>query len=305
MKAFVCLITLGLMALPASAAIVVDGSKDASYGSALAVQTVDTEFGDPSGSELDAAYAKVWGGRLYLLLTGNLEGNFNKLDIFIDSKAGGENVLSGAPGNDGTGVMAGLKFDAGFTADYGIIARHGNDNGNDKFDLDFSELGTANYSSYQDFLVGSGQNGVGTTGAPTATGGTGGNASPISAGMDNTNVLGVVGGTAAADPVAAAAVTTGLELSIDLADIGSPVVGDTIQISAMVNNGSHDFLSNQFLGGLPAGTGNLGISSPDLTTFAGDQFFSFVIAAEVPEPATLALAGLALAATVFSRRRFS
>ena len=52
------------------------------------------------GSELDAAYARVSGGRLYLMLTGNHESNFNKLDVFIDSVVGGENTLSGAPQYD-------------------------------------------------------------------------------------------------------------------------------------------------------------------------------------------------------------
>src|SRR3989304_2094034 len=95
----------GLLAIPAWAVPIVDGTKDAQYGAALAVQTVQTQFGDANppgnlgGSELDAAYAKVRNGRLYLMLTGNHEPNFNKLDIFIDSKAGGENTLRGPPQN--------------------------------------------------------------------------------------------------------------------------------------------------------------------------------------------------------------
>jgi len=304
MKLFICLITTGLLALPASASIIVDGSKDASYGAALAVQTVQTDFGDEQGgndgSELDAGYAKVWGGRLYLMLTGNLQANFNKLDIFIDSQAGGENILSGAPGNDGSGIMAGLKFDAGFEADYGIIVRRGSFGG-DIFDLDFSVLGTATFDNYSNIAGGVNDNFSVSTGTGSA------NASPIGVGFNNSNVLGIAGGTGAADPVAAAAVTTGLELSIDLADIGSPGVGDTIKISAMQNNDNHSFLSNQFLGGLPAGTANLGVAAPDLTAvgFEGDQFFEFVITAEIPEPATLSLAGVALAAIAFTRRRRS
>jgi hypothetical protein len=79
---------------------ILDGVRDPSYGSANAVQLVQTGFGDANpngGSELDAAYARVEGGTLYLLLTGNLESNFNKLNIFFDSQAGGQNVLQTTP----------------------------------------------------------------------------------------------------------------------------------------------------------------------------------------------------------------
>jgi len=108
----------------ARAAPVVDGVKDAQYGAALAVQTVQTQFGD-NLSELDAAYATSSGGVLHLMLTGNIEANFNNVEIFIDSKAGGQNVFSSA-GNAGASKMDGLQFDAGFTADYHLIARRGN-----------------------------------------------------------------------------------------------------------------------------------------------------------------------------------
>jgi hypothetical protein len=51
----------------------------------------------------------------------------------------------------------------------------------------------------------------------------------------------------------------------------------------MVNNGAHDYLSNQTLGGLPVGTGNLGnpTSSIDFTGPAGDQFFTVNVQAGV------------------------
>src|SRR5690606_19690535 len=74
----------------------------ATYGPALTLQTTPTNFGDSTvgdactanGSELDGAYGYVgFDGRLHLVLTGNLESNFNKLEIFIDSVAGGQNEL--------------------------------------------------------------------------------------------------------------------------------------------------------------------------------------------------------------------
>ena len=100
------------------------------YGSALAVQTVNTQFGD-NFSEWNAGYGRIVSGRLYLMLTGNLEANFNKLEIFIDSKAGGQSVFDSS-GNDNAQRMDGLVFDPGFTADYHVIVRRGNDSGNDK-----------------------------------------------------------------------------------------------------------------------------------------------------------------------------
>ena len=130
----------------------------------LAVQTVETGFGDANpnnGSELDAGYGVMDGGKLYLMLTGNLEANFNKLEIFIDSKAGGQSVFDSS-GNDGAGTMDGLVFDAGFTADYHIIVRRGNDGGNDKFDLDFANLVAQSASGYLDVM--GGPTGSGTTG---------------------------------------------------------------------------------------------------------------------------------------------
>src|SRR5262245_53471556 len=82
----------------ALAAPTVDGTRDAQYGAAKAVQLTGTSFGNntnPSvnvnnGSELDAGYGVVDGGNLYLMFAGNLETNFNKLDIFVDSRAGGQ-----------------------------------------------------------------------------------------------------------------------------------------------------------------------------------------------------------------------
>jgi len=286
MKQVFGLLIVAALASPASAQII-DGTKDASYGGALAVQTVDTQFGD-NFSEWNAAYGTISGGRLNLMLTGNLESNFNKLEIFIDSRVGGQPVLDTA-GNDNAGNMDGLVFDDGFTADYHVIVRRGTDTGNQKMDLDFANLLAQSASGYGDFLTGSGFDGVGSTG-------TGVNAQPINAGYDNSNAAGIGGGTGAANQAAALAVTTGMELSIDLNDLG--YAGGPIRVMVGQNGGGHDFWSNQFLGGVPAGTGNLGGDGAgnftgegaiDFTLFAGNQYFTV----PVPEPASAALFGLA------------
>jgi hypothetical protein len=298
MRFFCSVLVVGLLALPAWAIPTVDGTRDAEYGAALAVQTVETQFGD-NFSEMDAAYAKCCDdGKLYLMLTGNIEDNFNKLEIFIDSKSGGQGVFASA-GNDNAGNMNGLVFDAGFTADYHIIVRRGTDNGNEKFDVDFADLGTATFSSYQDFLTGGGKVGVGTTG-------TGVNAVGIMAGYDNSNVAGVLGGTAAANQADAAAVSTGLELGIALSDLG--YTGGPIGVMVGQNGGQHDYWSNQFLGGLTPPQGNLGgdglgnyIGGPsgiNMQNFAGNQYFT-----ACPEPSSLVLVGLAMMGMAACGRR--
>ena len=294
MKQFLGLILIGLTAAPAAAQVVVDGTKDGDYGSALAVQTVQTQFGD-NASEWNAGYAKIDAGRLYLMLTGNLESNFNKLEIFIDSKAGGQSVFDSA-GNDNANRMDGLKFDVGFTADYHLIARRGSG----KFDLDFADLGAQSATFHENVFAGA-DAGAGNTG-------TGVNASSIGVGYDGSNVAGVTGGTDAADQVAAAAVTTGLELSIALSDLG--YAGQPINIMVGQNGSGHDYFSNQFLGGLAAPQGNLGgdgnggftgTAAIDFTALAGNQFFTV---RAIPEPTSLGLTMLAgIGAAAIRRRR--
>ena len=94
---------------------------NAFYGSALAVQTINTSFGNSPGggdatvgSELDAAYGAVSGGNLYLFLAGNFEDNGNHLNVFVDGGAVGESTLSTSGGS--LAAMNGSVFSPGFQA---------------------------------------------------------------------------------------------------------------------------------------------------------------------------------------------
>lgn len=293
MKNIVCVAGLALCA--ASAFGQIDGTKEANYGAALAVQSVNTGFGDAAGgnvqtaggSELDAAYCRTAGADLNLMLTGNLESNFNKLDIFFDFRSGGMNTLDGSI--PGAGGLSGLTFDAGFTADLWISVTCGG--GPFGVYVNAWEPGVGSPGDYLGSNTGNGALGGGL------------NWLGLGLGLNNSNGAGVVGGAGAANAAAALAVSSGVELSIPLAYFGGSING--VKVSAMINGGDHNYLSNQVLGGLPAGTGNLGgdgaggfngsLSGVNFNQFAGNQYFV------LPSPGTAALLGLG--GLVATRRR--
>lgn len=247
----------------------------------LATQNSATGFGNATGggqdsaggSELNQIFASIVGTTLELGITGNLEGNFNKMWIFFDGVAGGQNVLENDNADGGFGEinnLAGLTFDGGFTADRGMRI----------------EIGGGFWSVRGFDLIAKSATEIALGGGPgdlplaAVTGGYG-----VSFGWDNSNVLGV-------DLVSAAAAntaTTGWEFSIDMATYfgESP---SSVGISAFISNGDGGFLSNQVLPGT-GGTGNLGNPA--------DSTIGFVTA--VPEPSSCLL--LSLGGLLMIRRK--
>jgi len=189
MKRILFLVLVGLMAQPASAATL-DGSTVGDGYSLRTTQTVQTQFGD-NFSELNAAYAQIIGSNLWLTLTGNIESNFNKLNIFIDTgAAGGQNVLQNDANNGGNNPendnwaqnYAGFTFDSGFDANYMMIVRRGGS----QFDFDFATVGggLGAFEASGDIFTGS------TTGTAASVG-----ASAVGVSYDDSNVAGILGGT--------------------------------------------------------------------------------------------------------------
>ena len=104
MKMTLCATALLAVSGAAFAGTAIDGANFGSdYGPALWSQNVGTQFGNnndasiefANGSEINALYGSISGTTLFLGVAGNLETNFNKLNIVLDYAAGGQNTLSG------------------------------------------------------------------------------------------------------------------------------------------------------------------------------------------------------------------
>jgi len=265
------------------------------YGAPLWVQNVGTQFGNntdssvefANGSEINALYGTISGGTLFLGVAGNLETNFNKLNLVLDLGSGGANTLPNDLPN--LGNLGGLTFDSGFNAN-AVISFTGGNNPIEWY-IDGALIdGTGGF-------LGGGQV-VGNL-LSVQLGG-----ADISVSQDNSNTGGVgeLGQPFDSDP---GSVTTGSEWSFDLAALGWDGVS-AIKIAGWINGGGNDFMSNQVIGGLPDGTGNLGgdgfgnftgnLAGIDFNNFAGLQYVV------IPTPGAMALFGLAGLAAVRRRR---
>ncbi len=257
---------------------VIDGSGALSeYGDALYINTTDaTQFGDndnpdcdwSSGSEIDGVYGLVQDGVLYLMVAGNMETNWNKIELFFDGVDGGQNKLRGdnpdvdfnglnRMGDDGSGN--GMIFDQPFEADRYITVAQGDQGAGDhQVHANWAEVLTdgggigrylGNNEACSDGVLNDGDNPDG-----------------IMIASNNSNTEGVTGD----DPSGADLVDTGMEFAIPLSALGNPT-GD-IRVFVAVNGGGHDYLSNQVAGGVD-GAGNLAEPRDvDFGLVNGDQF---------------------------------
>lgn len=284
---------------PPLGVITVDGTAESTYGCPLTVQQLSTQFGDSIngdlanatvGSELDAAYGIVQNNILFLTFTGNMQGNGNRLDIFLQTGPGGQNTLTNINPNInnlnrmGAGTNnTGLTFHAGFAPNYVIIV---NDFAGSLF-ADYAQLWPGGTNS-----LGVATNGY-YLGSSTPTNGTlqAGGANPFGfqIAINDSNTNGVHGVDTCntntyAVGYAPGDVRTGIELAIPLGALGSPT--GTIAVCAFINGTGNDFLSNQILP--PIGTNvpavtvcqaNLG--EPTLVNLSNQVAASFLVG---PEP---------------------
>lgn len=250
----------------------VNGTNPTQFG-----DNTDDTIGCANGSELDGIRAvidqDIFGDpTLYIHIAGNLETNFNKLEIFFDTvpNSGQAKLPTENPdvdfgalqrmGDDGTGN--GLAFDYGFTANHYFTMTTGNCFG----------TGSEIYATYADldaqlgYYLGTTTNGEGFLAG-------GNNPFGIQATINNANIAGVTPDTA--DPVAAGAVDTGIEIAIPLFTFGDPT--DDIRMTIFVNGAGHDFLSNQVSGGSLPALANLG--EPRNVNFANNFGFQYVTVA--------------------------
>jgi glycosidase len=246
---------LGRLAIIAGAQVSVDGTLNYSegYGSPLATQTINTGFGDNNsdtsgnssgGSELDTVYGVVYNGCLYLFVSGNVQANGNNINIFIaDGQSGGQHVLE-IGGSSGETTMNGSTFSPGFAPN-----------------LMLTFTNSAMVLSVDEAVLSGGSGSESRLGNVMLTGGIGNaqnlGGSGISVGFNNINTAGVNGSSGTtANGAYANEVTTGLELGIPLSLLGNPT--NAIKILVDINGADFAYLSNQFVPGLPIGTGNLG-----------------------------------------------
>ncbi len=284
MKHAVCALALAVCAGAASGQVIDGANFTAEYGPTLFTQNVGTQFGnstDPgpensNGSEIDSLFAKLDGGFLYVGVGGNLETNFNKLNLVLDFRSGGQNTLLGLPN---LGNLDGLTLDAGFDADVVLSYTNGNPpqtgTGSGLFE---HYLDGANVGGGGGFLGGGVKFNIG-----NIVGNLDGASIEVTSDHSNVGGVGSFGNPNDSDP---GLVATGVEWKIDITALGWDGVSQ-VKIAGWINGGSNDFLANQVIGGLPDGTGNLG--GPGGVNFANIDGNQFVV---IPAPGAFALIGM-------------
>ncbi|MEO1448192.1 MAG: T9SS type A sorting domain-containing protein [Bacteroidota bacterium] len=255
--------------LKSFSSIVADGTVDGAYGEGLCIQDTptgqdNTDASDTlaNGFELNVAYARVEGGFLYVMTTGNVRTDgFTRIVLAIDSKAGGQNRLLEANPDahafnnlEEDSTANGFTFDPDFEADYLYTFSNG--------------IGAQGYRMFPGRIALNDTSGVPSwygSGTTTIT--------PHASGhifaVNNSNI----GGVTTTSVANATQVTTGAEFAIPLSEIDNP--SGEIKITAFLSLANNLFMFNQYLCGL-------GDSIPDLANprtinladIPGEQFFT-------------------------------
>ena len=263
------------------------------------------------GSEINnmRVYLDEVNNKLWVFLAGNMEGNYNKLVMFFDSQPGGQNVILDNNVDisfNALNNMSGITFDSGFEADYWIDFNQGVDGGSGALQR-FTDAATmrtegALIDPFFGVIVDYGSFDGGTImdfpqipfAGPRidiqdgSLGSLFANYGPrlsqldpmnpidglIQFAINNSNVAGVT----VDSTTGAAAVNTGLEMCIDLDELGWDGAQDILMAGWIANSG-FDFLSNQVLGGLPSAdqvgprdADGDGVNDLDFNSIDGDQF---------------------------------
>ena len=260
------------------------GTTSVDYGSPLAVQTINTGFGnstgggDATGSELDAAYGNISGGNLYLFIAGDFQNNGNSLNVFIADGRTGQSTLSTSVSP--LSAMNGSVFSSGFSATMA---------------LDFNDYQGTVYANTAD-LVGNTGGYQGSVALSSGIGsGTLNNGISLALNNTHTSTMGA-SGAALSGATSGANTLTGLELSIPLSLLGN--ASGNIEVMTDMNGNGDDYISNQLLPGLAVGSGNLGTPTFNFGSTPG-EFFTVA----TPEPSSAALFAMGGLVSFFVLRR--
>lgn len=260
------------------------GTTSVDYGSPLAVQTINTGFGDSAGggdatgSELDAVYGSISGGNLYLFIAGDFQDNGNSLNIFIADGRTGQSTLSTSVSP--LSAMNGSVFSPGFSATMA---------------LDINDYEGTVYANTAD-LVGNTGGYQGSVALSSGIGsGTLNNGISLALNNTHTSTMGT-SGAALSGATSGANTLTGLELSIPLSLLGN--ASGNIEVMTDMNGDGDDYISNQLLPGLAVGSGNLGTATFNFGSTPG-QF----VTVATPEPSSAALFAMGGLISFFVLRR--
>lgn len=213
--------------------------------------------------ELNQLYLRPRANGMRIGITGNMLADGTGLALFIDSSAGGQNVLNFTgftPPPSGPNNLTGLRFDAGFAPDQMIYVNAPSGTVYvDQFALPTAGTVTKTYRGQ----------GMMNDGDGLLTGGTNPNAMQVA--LNNTNTQGVDSESVANAETA----TSGFDFWIPYADVGTTGLGGTIKVAAFIVRGDGKVM-NQWLPGLGGPQANPGLA-PNLTTVPGEQYATVLL----------------------------